>query len=135
MPYRGPETNVGSRGGGSTLVKPREAKRTVRTAEKNEGPTLGWLVKRSGPGTGKEYKVSREQVKIGRDSSNDLVIPSDVEISRQHARLRMDNGKFILYDLGSANGTNVNGQEIQKAILDDGDKISLGTTELVFKKV
>ena len=130
-----PGTSVGRRSGGSTMIKPREDKRTIRSSSKKEGAPLGWMVITRGPGSGKEYKVTGEQTTIGRDSSNDLVLSSDVEVSRQHARLRVESGKFIIYDLGSANGTHLNGEDVQKAILDDGDTIRIGETELVFKKV
>lgn len=119
---------------GSTMIRAREEKRTIRRREKREKPALGWLVVKKGSGAGKEYRVSEEQITIGRDSSNDLVV-SDAEVSRQHARLRSESDKYILYDLGSANGTQVNGEGVQRAVLDDGDVITVGSTELVFKKV
>lgn len=129
-------TSVGRRSGGdrSTMVKPREEKRTIRKRDKEAGPTLGWLVIKSGHGAGKEYKITKESTTIGRETSGDVVV-SDDEASRQHARLRFENGKFILFDLGSANGTQVNGEEIQKTLLEDGDIVRIGETELTFKKM
>lgn len=133
--FPGTAAGMGARGGErSTLVRAREEKKTIRRRDREAGLTLGWLVVKKGPGIGKEYKITEEITTIGRETSNEIVL-NDEEVSRQHARLRVEKGKFILYDLGSANGTYVNGEEIQKAVLDDGDTIRLGSTELTFKTV
>ncbi|MBU4173285.1 MAG: FHA domain-containing protein [Actinobacteria bacterium] len=132
-----PGTGAGRRSTGrdkSTMVRPREEKRTIRRKDKEAGPTLGWLVIKSGSGAGREYKITKELTNIGRETSNEIVI-SDDEMSRQHARLRFEGGKFVLYDLGSANGTYVNGEETQKTVMEDGDVIRVGETELTFKRV
>jgi Inner membrane component of T3SS, cytoplasmic domain len=129
-------TAMGGRGGGdrSTMVKPREERRTIRKKDKAAGPTLGWMVVKSGQGAGKEYKITGEITNIGREMSNEIVVQDD-EVSRQHSRLRVEEGKFVIYDLGSANGTYVNDEQVQKAVLEDGDRVRVGVTELTFKKV
>ena len=50
----------------------------------------------------------------------------DSKVSAEHARIQMDHGQFVLYDLASTNHTYVNDQEIQKQVLRDGDQIKIG---------
>jgi pSer/pThr/pTyr-binding forkhead associated (FHA) protein len=69
---------------------------------------------------------------IGRTNGNDFVI-SGRTVSRRHARLWFDNGRWYLEDLQSANGTLVNNVRIQQAVaLNDGDVISFGDEIVVF---
>ena len=84
------------------------------------------FVMRSGPTPGATYSLEGDQLTIGRDSSNDVAI-NDAEISRKHARLTFQGGKYVLEDLGSTNGTFVNGQRLAApAVLKAGDVVSLG---------
>ncbi|MDO9299763.1 MAG: FHA domain-containing protein, partial [Anaerolineales bacterium] len=67
-----------------------------------------------------------DQLVIGRDSSNGVAI-NDAEISRKHSRLIFQGGKYVLEDLGSTNGTFVNGQRLAgQVVLKPGDVVSLG---------
>lgn len=68
---------------------------------------------------------------IGRQLDNDIVL-EDRRVSRHHAQLRYEHGTHCLYDLASANGSFVNGERVERALLRDGDFISLGGLELVF---
>jgi len=84
------------------------------------------LVMHSGPNQGKVAPLEKNEMFIGRDLSNDIVI-NDAEISRRHARLVLQAGGYVLEDLGSTNGTSVNGQRlIGPYILRAGDVITLG---------
>jgi hypothetical protein len=69
------------------------------------------LVMRSGPTPGKAFDLSKNEISIGRDVSNDIII-NDAEISRRHARLTAQPGGYVLEDNGSTNGTFVNGQRL-----------------------
>ena len=69
------------------------------------------LVQRSGPTPGKSYSISKNEIYMGRDITNDIVI-NDPEISRKHARLTLQSGGYLLEDLGSTNGTFIDGQRI-----------------------
>jgi adenylate cyclase len=73
--------------------------------------------------------------KVGRDAGNDIVIASNV-VSRQHAMLqRAEDGVFYLIDMGSLNGSCVNGHRVSvPAALTDGDRISLGDTVIAFHR-
>jgi hypothetical protein len=84
------------------------------------------FVMRSGPTPGVTFPLEGDQLIIGRDSSNHVAI-NDAEISRKHSRLTFQGGKYVLEDLGSTNGTFVNGQRLAgPVVLKPGDVISLG---------
>ena len=81
---------------------------------------------RSGPTTGAIYPLEKESLSIGRDSANGIQI-NDPEMSRRHARLQMQGGKYVIEDLGSTNGTHVNGQKLAAPyVLKHGDVVSFG---------
>ncbi|HDS09180.1 MAG TPA: FHA domain-containing protein [Firmicutes bacterium] len=81
----------------------------------------------------REFPVNKQFFTIGR--SNDCCISlNDKRVSRIHAQLVESMGKEILEDLGSRNGTVVNGRNVTKKILADGDVIQIGETSLMFLK-
>jgi hypothetical protein len=69
---------------------------------------------------------------VGRGAEADLQL-ADTGVSRRHAELRLVDGRVELHDLGSTNGTRVNGQRVTEATLTDGDTIAVGTSQLVFR--
>ncbi len=77
--------------------------------------------------------LTRDPVVIGRLSTNDVVL-SDSNVSRRHAELTRADGRWILSDLGSTNGSVVNGRMIKEHTLSDGDRLAFGTSELIFKE-
>ena len=84
------------------------------------------FVMRSGPTVGAIYPLEAESISIGRDVSNSIQI-NDAEISRRHARLQFQGGKYVIEDVGSTNGTHVNGQRIMSPyVLRPGDVVSFG---------
>ena len=84
------------------------------------------FVMRSGPTPGVTFPLEGDQLTIGRDSSNAVAI-NDAEVSRRHSRLTFQGGKYVLEDLGSTNGTFVNGQRLAgPVVLKPGDVVSLG---------
>jgi pilus assembly protein CpaF len=84
------------------------------------------FVMRSGPTPGVTFPLEGDQLIIGRDASNGVSI-NDAEISRKHSRLLFQGGKYVLEDLGSTNGTFVNGQRLAgPVVLKPGDVVSLG---------
>jgi len=89
------------------------------------------LTMRTGPNPGTVYALEGDQITIGRDSTNDISV-NDAEVSRRHARMNFQGGKFVLEDLGSTNGTYVNGQRLTgPRVLKSGEVISLGE-QIVF---
>jgi FHA domain-containing protein len=84
------------------------------------------FVMRSGPTPGATFSLEGDQLVIGRDSSSAIAI-NDAEVSRKHARLTFQGGKYVIEDLGSTNGTFVNGQRlVSPVVLKSGDVVSLG---------
>ena len=84
------------------------------------------FVMRSGPTPGAIFPLEGDQLIIGRDAASSVAI-SDAEVSRKHARLNFQGGKYVIEDLGSTNGTFVNGQRLSGAtVLKSGDVVSLG---------
>ena len=73
------------------------------------------------------------RVKIGRQADNDLVVV-DPGVSRHHAEVINESGTCTLHDLGSTNGTYVNGSVVTEHALRDGDRISLGSTVVEFRR-
>jgi predicted component of type VI protein secretion system len=84
------------------------------------------IVLRSGPTPGKLFPLEKPEMFIGRDLSNDVVI-NDPEISRRHSRLFIQNGGYAVEDMGSTNGTSVNGQRlVAPQLLHPGDVLTFG---------
>jgi hypothetical protein len=86
------------------------------------------LVMLAGPEAGREYQLSKEITLVGRDESCDVVV-AEVEVSRQHARITHTPRGYMLEDLGSTNGTYVDGERVTAPhLLQAGDRISLSET-------
>ena len=84
------------------------------------------LVIRQGPIPGQIFELNKGQITIGRELGNDIVI-NDPEVSRKHARLLLQGDHFRIEDLGSTNGTFVNGQRLTAPhLLAFGEIINLG---------
>ena len=80
----------------------------------------------------RSYDLATSRILIGRETSNDIIL-NDLNVSRQHAQIAFEpQGVWVVTDLGSTNGTLVNGMPITRRGLADGDRITLGMTEFVF---
>lgn len=89
---------------------------------KNEVPVL---IARSGPVAGERWLLNKDMLTIGRGAECDIVIP-DRQVSRVHACLRRGENGFEVEDMGSKNGTHVNGAPLQgPRLLQDGDLIQV----------
>ncbi len=74
-------------------------------------------------------RLSKRVTTIGRSRECDVVIP-DPNVSRTHAEIRHIGTDWFLVDLGSTNGTELNGQEVKRQALAGGDVIGIGTTDI-----
>ena len=84
----------------------------------------------SGKYQGGEFPLRTDkQVVIGRSSELDMVLVEDM-VSRKHAKITVQAGKITIEDLGSTNGTFVNGEKVKTARLKEGDRILIGTSIL-----
>ena len=84
------------------------------------------LIQRSGPSPGDTFDLEKDVVTVGRDVTNEIVI-ADAEVSRQHARINRTPGGYVLEDLGSTNGSFVNGERlVAPRVLNPGDLVGLG---------
>jgi FHA domain len=118
-----------------------DADRTVLGPAGARGPAsqghTGMVRIEEGKEPGRIYEVRKESLSIGRSRESDIFL-EDLAVSRLHASIiSMGNGNFALRDEGSANGTKVNGQAVNKYQpypLQEGDKIQLGQTVLVFAR-
>ncbi len=107
----------------------RKAKAECENAE-GAGKTCGAVVRvESGFYAGLEWALDRECTVIGRGRNADLVL-SEATISRAHAVLGYEAGKLFLEDLGSTNGTLVNGVRERRVLLADGDELQMGKLQL-----
>ncbi|MFC7787986.1 FhaA domain-containing protein [Microbacterium sp. MAHUQ-60] len=83
---------------------------------------------------GRHHTLSRARTVIGRGSDADLAI-SDAGSSRRHAEVLWDGERAMLRDLGSTNGTKINGEKVREAALSPGTVFTIGRTELTFRVV
>ena len=80
---------------------------------------------------GMRYELSAAPVRIGRDLDNTIQL-HDAEVSRHHAELHRQGGRWVLVDRGSSNGTFVNSHRVQRHVLRSGDQIQIGRTLMLF---
>ena len=107
--------------------------RARRSTEAAPGGGGGKLVCTAGPAQGQEFPLTGDELVIGRASDNAISIP-DTSVSRKHVLIRKTPEGWAASDMGSGNGTMVNGETIaQETPLKPGDAITLGDTELKFE--
>jgi Protein of unknown function (DUF3662)/FHA domain len=82
---------------------------------------------------GTSHELRKPNVLIGRSKECDIRV-SDPNVSRKHAEIRQEGSAYWIVDLGSTNGLAVNGRQLKRSKLDEGDRITLGSTELVFTR-
>jgi hypothetical protein len=82
---------------------------------------------------GRAFPLGKDRVIIGRLEESDLVL-ADPGVSRRHAEVRHADGRYVIVDLGSTNGTMVNEATIGERELEEGDRITIGHTVLEFRR-
>jgi hypothetical protein len=108
-----------------------KAGRFTVTAEVHESEDGGFLAELVLP-DGRRVTVGSEALVIGRLPECEVVLP-DSNVSRRHAELRRKGDGVFVTDLGSTNGTRVNGTPVREQLLANGDEVSVGSTKLVFE--
>jgi Protein of unknown function (DUF3662)/Inner membrane component of T3SS, cytoplasmic domain len=115
---------------GATMVyKPKQPDTEAVSAQElgleREIATLSW--------NGKQHELEKRRVVIGRSKDADIQV-EDPNVSRRHAEIRQEGAAYWVVDLDSTNGTEVNGRNLKRAKLRAGDTITVGSTELVFRR-
>lgn len=127
-----PDNTTGS--GATEIFRMPAADSTVPDlmgASKPAHPTLT-IVK--GPQIGQTFELDEPEITLGRDPKNSVFL-NDMTVSRRHARMDLSNvglGLATIEDLGSLNGTWVDGAIVSRASLRDGSTIQIGTFRMVF---
>jgi hypothetical protein len=96
---------------------------------------VGWVVVTTGNERGQDFRLPGGTVRVGTQADCELCFADDSYISGHHAEIAFREGVYRLRDLGSRNGTFVNDEPIREHVLQDGDRVRLGLTQLVFKCV
>ena len=84
-----------------------------------------------GPQTGNTFQIDGAETTIGRDPANTIFL-NDMTVSRAHAKILRDGANVVIEDLGSLNGTWVDGAIVNSAPLHDGSSVQIGTFTLVY---
>jgi pSer/pThr/pTyr-binding forkhead associated (FHA) protein len=90
------------------------------------------LVVTRGPNAGSRFLLDRAVTPAGRHSRSEIFL-DDLSVSRRHAEFRRESDEFKVIDVGSLNGTYVNREPVDSAVLANGDQIQIGKFCLVFR--
>ncbi|GAA1463108.1 MULTISPECIES: glycogen accumulation regulator GarA [Williamsia] len=99
-------------------------------AERLSAGTALLVVKR-GPNAGSRFLLDQATTSAGRHPDSDIFL-DDVTVSRRHAEFRLGDNEFQVVDVGSLNGTYVNREPVDSAVLANGDEVQIGKFRLVF---
>jgi hypothetical protein len=133
-------TQVGSDGDPTVVERPRvqaadDATVIVRKRHRVDGP-LAYLVERSGVRAGKVHLLAKD-TNIGRAPESEIIL-GDESVSRRHAKIRLEEGRFVYWDLASANHSRLVAADgtrtriLEPRPLEDGDTIDLGEARVTF---
>ena len=125
--FCGPTTN----GSMAAMTESGELNNIVAAAEAQASMHGAMLVNKE---TNERYPLSQSVSKVGRDKANNISLNNDSYISRHHAWVLFIKGNYFVEDLGSTNGTLLNGDVLsERKQIFPGDRIKFGRTELVFE--
>lgn len=94
-------------------------------------PPRAVLLVQTDGGPAVQFDAGGSVISIGRASDNDVIL-DDPEVSRHHCQLKLQHGTYSLADLGSRNGSWVNGDSVSEVALGPGDRIRIGSTQIEF---
>jgi pSer/pThr/pTyr-binding forkhead associated (FHA) protein len=92
---------------------------------------VAMLMVQRGPKRGSRIALDREVITVGRHPESDIFL-DDITVSRRHAELHKVGPGFEVIDVGSLNGTYVNKDRVEKALLANGDELQIGKFKLVY---
>ena len=93
-------------------------------------PGTALLMSARGPNQGARFLLDRDVISVGRHPESDIFL-DDITVSRRHAEFRRDAQRFWVHDVGSLNGTYVNGTRANDQLLTTGDEVQIGKFKLV----
>jgi FHA domain/zinc-ribbon domain len=102
---------------------------TVTLPDRPSG--AGLLVVQRGPNAGNRFVLDTEVTKAGRHPESDIFL-DDITVSRRHAEFFRAQHGYSVRDVGSLNGTYVNRERIEEAVLSSGDEVQIGKFKLVY---
>jgi hypothetical protein len=115
--------------GHTMIYRPRQQPTEAVSAEElglgRETVSLSW--------DGQRREVDKRRVVIGRSRECDIQV-EDPNVSRRHAEVRQEGASYWIVDLDSTNGLEVNGRRLKRSKLEDGDRVTIGSTEIVFRR-
>ena len=144
--HRNPEgVNFCSSCGNALLLDGDDATITLHPADESGEPTdedpitlveiphgAGVLVVTRGSNMGARYLLGEDVTRAGRHPESDIFL-DDITVSRRHVEItHVDGGTFTIRDVGSLNGTYVNRERIDEAVLKPGDEVQIGKFKLVY---
>ena len=129
-PERAPETTSVYRADFLADVEPPSRDQPVSGVDALPAGSALLVVKR-GPNAGSRFLLDRSTTSAGRHPDSDIFL-DDVTVSRRHAEFRREAGGFVVHDVGSLNGTYVNRQRIDVAVLAGGDEVQVGKFRLLY---
>jgi pSer/pThr/pTyr-binding forkhead associated (FHA) protein len=94
-------------------------------------PGSALLVVKRGPNAGSRFLLDQDSTTAGRHPTSDIFL-DDITVSRRHAEFRCVSGEFQIVDVGSLNGTYVNREPVDSAVLANRDEVQIGKFRLVF---
>lgn len=89
------------------------------------------LIVQRGPNTGARFLLDAEVTNAGRSPSSDIFL-DDVTVSRKHCQFIMQEGRHLVRDSGALNGTYVNRQRVDQALLESGDEVQIGKYRMTY---
>lgn len=105
-----------------------EEKEEAIEIKPQEEPTL---VVARGPVIGQRFLLTKKEFTVGRDPRSDIFL-DDITVSRKHAKINLTKDKVVISDDNSLNGTYLNSERVEKAVLKHGDELQIGKFKLVF---
>ncbi|KQR98462.1 peptide-binding protein [Williamsia sp. Leaf354] len=104
---------------------------SAETAVERLSAGTALLVVKRGPNAGSRFLLDQTTTSAGRHPDSDIFL-DDVTVSRRHAEFRLGDNEFQVVDVGSLNGTYVNREPVDSAVLANGDEVQIGKFRLVF---